>query len=78
MIRLLNGTLAVQEIIASEKSLTIEQDIEGAIEHPCVCGSPNYVRSILAINVLTNVLVRMYLKRHMVEMLIQAYKTQRQ
>lgn len=53
MIRLLNGTLAVQEIIASEKSLTIEQDIEGAIEHPCVCGSPNYVRSIL-VNIISN------------------------
>ena len=49
MIRLLNGTLAVQEIIASEKS----QDIEGAIEHPCVCGSPNYVRSIL-VNIISN------------------------
>ena len=53
MIRLLNGTLAVQEIIASEKSLTIEQDIVGAIEHPCVCGSPNYVRSIL-VNIISN------------------------
>lgn len=53
MIRLLNGTLAVQEIIASEKSLTIEQDIEGAIEHSCVCGSPNYVRSIL-VNIISN------------------------
>ena len=53
MIRLMNGTLAVQEIIASEKSLTIEQDIEGAIEHPCVCGSPNYVRSIL-VNIISN------------------------
>ena len=53
MIRLLNGTLAVQEIITSEKSLTIEQDIEGAIEHPCVCGSPNYVRSIL-VNIISN------------------------
>ena len=53
MIRLLNGTLAVQEIIASEKSLTIEQDIEGAIEHPRVCGSPNYVRSIL-VNIISN------------------------
>lgn len=53
MIRLLSGTLAVQEIIASEKSLTIEQDIEGAIEHPCVCGSPNYVRSIL-VNIISN------------------------
>lgn len=53
MIRLLNGTLAVQEIIASEKSLTIEQDIEGAIEHPCVCGSPNYVCSIL-VNIISN------------------------
>lgn len=53
MIRLLNGTLAVQEIIAFEKSLTIEQDIEGAIEHPCVCGSPNYVRSIL-VNIISN------------------------
>ena len=53
MIRLLNGTLAVQEIIASEKSLTIEQDIEGAIGHPCVCGSPNYVRSIL-VNIISN------------------------
>ena len=53
MIRLLNGTLAVQEIIASEKSLTIEQDIEGAIENPCVCGSPNYVRSIL-VNIISN------------------------
>ena len=53
MIRLLNGTLAVQEIIAYEKSLTIEQDIEGAIEHPCVCGSPNYVRSIL-VNIISN------------------------
>ena len=53
MIRLLNGTLAVQEIIASEKSLTIEQDIEGAIEHPCVCGSRNYVRSIL-VNIISN------------------------
>ena len=53
MIRLLNGTLAVQEIIASEKSLTIEQDIEGAIEHPCVCGSPNYVRSII-VNIISN------------------------
>ena len=53
MIRLLNGTLAVQEIIASEKSITIEQDIEGAIEHPCVCGSPNYVRSIL-VNIISN------------------------
>ena len=53
MIRLLNGMLAVQEIIASEKSLTIEQDIEGAIEHPCVCGSPNYVRSIL-VNIISN------------------------
>lgn len=53
MIRLLNGTLAVQEIIASEKSLTIEQNIEGAIEHPCVCGSPNYVRSIL-VNIISN------------------------
>ena len=53
MIRLLNGTRAVQEIIASEKSLTIEQDIEGAIEHPCVCGSPNYVRSIL-VNIISN------------------------
>ena len=53
MIRLLNGKLAVQEIIDSEKSLTIEQDIEGAIEHPCVCGSPNYVRSIL-VNIISN------------------------
>ena len=53
MRRLLNGTLAVQEISASEKSLTIEQDIEGAIEHPCVCGSPNYVRSIL-VNIISN------------------------
>ena len=53
LIRLLNGTLSVQEIIASEQSLTIEQDIEGAIEHPCVCGSPNYVRSIL-VNIISN------------------------
>ena len=53
MVRLLNGTLAVQEIIASEKSLTIEQDIEGKIEHPYVCGSPNYVRSIL-VNIISN------------------------
>ena len=53
MIRLLNGTLAIQEIIASEKSLTIEQDIEGNIEHPYVCGSPNYVRSIL-VNIISN------------------------
>lgn len=53
MMRLLNGTLAIQEIIASEKGLTIEQNIEGNIEHPYVCGSPNYVRSIL-VNIVSN------------------------
>lgn len=53
MIKLLNGTLAIQEIIASEKSLTIEQNIEENIEHPYVCGSPNYVRSIL-VNIISN------------------------
>lgn len=53
MVRLLNGTLAVQEIIASEKSITIEQNIESEIEHPYVCGSPNYVRSIL-VNIISN------------------------
>lgn len=53
MIRLLNGTLAIQEIIASEKGLIIEQDVESQIEHPYVCGSPNYVRSIL-VNIISN------------------------
>ncbi len=53
MVRLLNGTLAIQEIIASEKGLTIEQDIESQIQHPYVCGSPNYIRSIL-VNIISN------------------------
>lgn len=53
MMKLLNGTLAIQEIIASEKSLDVEQDIEENISHPYVCGSPNYVRSIL-VNIISN------------------------
>lgn len=53
MKRLLSGTLAIQEIIASEKSINMEQDIESQIEHPYVCGSPNYVRSIL-VNIISN------------------------
>ena len=52
MTRLLSGTLAVQEIIASEKGLEVEQDTE-RIVHPYVCGSPNYVRSIL-VNIISN------------------------
>lgn len=52
MARLLSGTLAIQEIIASEKGLKIEQDTE-QILHPYVCGSPNYVRSIL-VNIISN------------------------
>lgn len=53
MMKLLNGTIAIQEIIASEKSLNMEQDIEDRILHPYVCGSPNYVRSIL-VNIISN------------------------
>ena len=53
MIKLLNGTLAIQEIIAAEKSLEIQQDVEDRILHPYVCGSPNYVRSIL-VNIISN------------------------
>lgn len=53
MVSLLRGTLAVQEIIASEKGLNLEQDIENRISHPYVCGSPNYVRSIL-VNIISN------------------------
>lgn len=53
MVSLLRGTLAVQEIIASEKGLNLELDIENRISHPYVCGSPNYVRSIL-VNIISN------------------------
>lgn len=53
MKRLLSGTLAIQEIIASEKSINMEQDIESQIKHSHVYGSPNYVRSIL-VNVVSN------------------------
>lgn len=53
MLSLLRGTLAIQEIIAAEKGLNLEQNIENRISHPYVCGSPNYVRSIL-VNIISN------------------------
>lgn len=53
MERLLRGTIAIQEIIATEKGLILEKDIESRIRHPYVLGSPNYVRSILT-NIINN------------------------
>ena len=50
---LVDSTLAVQRIIASEKGVKLEQHVDNEIIHPYVCGSPNYVRSIL-VNIISN------------------------
>ena len=50
---LVDSTLAVQQIIASEKGVKLEQHVDNEIIHPYVCGSPNYVRSIL-VNIISN------------------------